>query len=211
MSIHTILFDLDGTLIDTNELIIESFKHTFNHYNLDYTREEIIEFNGPPLYETFKNIDPDRIDEMIDVYRGHNLQVHDQYVEAFPKVVETLEELKKREIKLGIVTAKMMDSVGKGIRIAGLEGMFDTIVSLDDVTHPKPHPEPVLKAMKALDAKAGTTLMVGDNSHDIESGQNAGVRTAGVAWSFKGKDRLLKLNPTYMLEEMTDLLAIIGE
>ncbi|RLL46635.1 pyrophosphatase PpaX [Oceanobacillus piezotolerans] len=210
MNIHTVLFDLDGTLIDTNELIIASFTHTFKHYELNFTREEIIEFNGPPLVETFTNIDPDRVDEMIDVYREHNLRVHDNYVEAFPYVLETLKQLKERDIKIGIVTTKMTDSVNRGLKIAKLEGLFDTMVTLDDVTHPKPHPEPVLKAMKALDAKASTTLIVGDNSHDIESGQNAGVKTAGVAWSFKGRERLQQLNPTYMLEDMRDLLKIVG-
>ncbi|WP_156288347.1 pyrophosphatase PpaX [Oceanobacillus salinisoli] len=210
MNIRTILFDLDGTLIDTNELIIASFTHTFKHYNLPYTREEIIEFNGPPLKETFTNINPNRAEEMVDVYREHNLREHDNYVTAFPNVMEVLDALKEKNFMLGIVTTKMTESVNRGLKIAGLENYFDSIVTLDDVTHPKPHPEPVIKAMKALDADAASTLMVGDNSHDIESGQNAGVETAGVAWSFKGKERLQQLNPTYMLEDMRDLLKIVG-
>ncbi|WP_085991371.1 pyrophosphatase PpaX [Oceanobacillus senegalensis] len=211
MSIRTILFDLDGTLIDTNELIIASFTHTLNnHYNLDYTREQIIEFNGPPLIDTFKNIDPDRVDEMIEVYRKHNLSEHDNYVKVFPNVKETLDILKERGFKIGIVTTKMTESVNRGLKVTGLQDYFDTIVTLDDVAHPKPNPEPVIKAMKDLDAVANSTLMVGDNSHDIESGQCAGVKTAGVAWSFKGKERLLRLNPTYMLDDMRDLLQIVG-
>lgn len=210
MSINTILFDLDGTLIDTNELIIASFTHTFDHYQYDFTREQIIEFNGPPLVETFRNIDPKQYEEMVNTYREHNLRVHDEYVKAFPYVKETLEILKDKNYRLGIVTTKMNDSVGKGLRIANLEGYFDAIVTLDDVSHPKPHPEPVVKAMRLLDADASSTLMVGDNSHDIESGQNAGVKTAGVAWSFKGKERLQKYNPTFMLEDMRDLLKITG-
>ncbi|RKQ35555.1 pyrophosphatase PpaX [Oceanobacillus halophilus] len=210
MSVHTILFDLDGTLIDTNELIIASFTHTFNHYNLPYTREEIIEFNGPPLVETFKSIDPNRVDEMVRVYREHNLEEHDNYVKAFPNVMETLDILKEKNYRLGVVTTKMTESVNRGLKITGLENYFDTIVTLDDVTHPKPHPEPVMKAMKELNTDASSTLMVGDNSHDIESGKNAGVKTAGVSWSFKGKERLLKFEPTYMLEDMRDLLKIVG-
>lgn len=210
MSIHTILFDLDGTLIDTNELIIASFMHTFNHYNLPYTREEIIEFNGPPLVETFSTIDPDRVEEMIDVYREHNLRVHNEYVKAFPYVKEVLDILQENDIQIGIVTTKMADSVDRGLEIAGLDHRFDTIVTLDDVKHPKPHPEPVIKAMNHIGANPTTTLMVGDNSHDIESGKNAGIRTAGVAWSFKGADRIKKHNPTYMLEDMRDLLKIVG-
>lgn len=210
MSVRTILFDLDGTLIDTNELIIASFAHTFEHYNLPYTREELIEFNGPPLSETFSKIYPDRVDEMIDVYREHNLRVHHEYVKAFPYVKEVLQTLNENGFKLGIVTAKMADSVHHGLEVAGIDINFDTIVTLDDVKHPKPHPEPVIKAMNQIGANPEETIMVGDNSHDIESGNSAGVKTAGVAWSLKGADRLKKYNPTYMLEDMRDLLKIVG-
>ena len=210
MSIRTILFDLDGTLIDTNQLIIDSFKHTFDHFQLSFTREEIIEFNGPPLIETFSKIDVDRAVDMIEKYREHNLAEHDNYVTAFPQVVETLEELKKHNLKLGIVTAKMKPTAIKGLKLTGIHHYFDSIITLDDVKHSKPHPEPVITAMQELNAEARTTLMVGDNSHDIESGKNAGVQTAGVAWSFKGRERLLTYKPTYMLEEMRDLLNILG-
>lgn len=210
MNIRTILFDLDGTLIDTNELIFASFEHTFKHYNLTYTREEIGEFNGPPLLDTFLKIDPERAEAMIATYREHNLAVHDKYVKAFPGVIETLELLRNQNIKLGVVTTKMTQSVVMGLTLTGLDQYFETVITYDDVTHPKPHPEPVMKAMKELDADASSTLMVGDNYHDIESGKNAGVKTAGVAWAFKGKERLLKYNPTYMLEDMHDLLTIAG-
>ncbi|UJL45311.1 pyrophosphatase PpaX [Virgibacillus sp. NKC19-16] len=208
MSIRTILFDLDGTLIDTNELIIASFNHTFKHYNLAFTKEEIIEFNGPPLVDTFQKIDSKRADQMIDTYRVHNHANHDNYVKAFPQVVETIEQLKDNGIKLGVVSTKMSEAVTMGLTLTGLDVFFDSVITLDDVTYSKPHPEPVIKAMEELDADAASTLMVGDNYHDIESGQNAGVQTAGVAWAHKGKERLLEYNPTYMLEDMRDLLKI---
>ncbi|OZU88768.1 pyrophosphatase PpaX [Virgibacillus indicus] len=210
MSIHTVLFDLDGTLIDTNELIIASFEHTFKHYNFAFTTKEIMGFNGPPLTETFQKIDPARAEVMIKTYRDHNLSNHEQYVKVFPNVLETIEELKNNNIQVGIVTTKMKDTVQLGLSITGLDKFFDTVITLDDVVHPKPHPEPVIKAMKELDSQANTTLMVGDNYHDIEAGKNAGVKTAGVAWAHKGKDHLLEHNPTYMLEDMRDLLKITG-
>lgn len=210
MDTRTILFDLDGTLIDTNQLIVASFKHTFEHFKLDFTDEEIIEFNGPPLVETFKKIDPVRSDEMVATYRAHNYLYHDQYVTAFPNVLETLQVLKKNNIKMGIVTTKIRQGVEMGLKKTGLTGFFDSIVTLDKVTHAKPHPEPVLKAMEELGGESKSTIMVGDNSHDIESGHNAGVRTAAVSWSQKGRDRLLTYEPTYMLEDMSDLLQIVG-
>ncbi|GGK07050.1 hypothetical protein GCM10007063_31950 [Lentibacillus kapialis] len=97
-----------------------------------------------------------------------------------------------------------------GLRVTKLNYYFDTIITLDDVSHAKPHPEPVIKAMNAMSANAQSTLMVGDNSHDIEAGKHAGVKTAGVAWSLKGRDKLLAYRPSYMLEDMQDLLEITG-
>ncbi|MEN1967290.1 pyrophosphatase PpaX [Lentibacillus sp. N15] len=210
MSIETILFDLDGTLIDTNELIIASFEHTFGHHGHAITREQAIEFIGPPLIESFASVVPEQqVPAMIETYREHNLLHHDSYVTAFPYVVETLEELKKRGLKLGIVTTKMRPTVDKGITLTSIESFFDTIITLDDVTHAKPHPEPVVQAMKRLDAQADSTIMVGDNSHDIEAGHHAGVLTAAVAWSLKGKDKLQAYHPTYMLDDIRELLTII--
>jgi pyrophosphatase PpaX len=207
---NTILFDLDGTLIDTNELINESFYHTFKQFGLEFTHEEIIAFNGPPLRETFEKIDLDKAEAMITTYRKHNLEHHDNYVKAFPHVKETLRGLKERGIKLGIVTTKMRKTAIRGMKITGIYSYFDTIIALDDITNPKPHPEPVLSAMKNLQAEKESTLMIGDNHHDIESGHNAGVKTAGVAWSLKGEEVLQNYNPTYMLHDMKDLLDIIG-
>ncbi|MFC2947238.1 pyrophosphatase PpaX [Virgibacillus sediminis] len=210
MSIHTILFDLDGTLIDTNELIMASFSHTLSEFNHSFTREQIMEFNGPPLMDTFINIDPTKADQMVAAYRGHNHANHDSYVTAFPHVKDTILQLKEKNFKLGIVSTKMRAGVDMGLTAVGLDGCFDAIVTYDDVNHPKPHAEPVLRGMELLGGDPATTLMVGDNYHDIESGKNAGVKTAGVAWAHKGKERLLSYHPTYMLDDMRDLLKITG-
>lgn len=210
MNIHTILFDLDGTLIDTNKLITESFYHTFNQFGLEFSHDEILAFNGPPLKETFEKIDLDKAEAMITTYREHNLEHHDAYVKIFPNVKETLDTLKKQGIQLGIVTTKMRGTAIRGMKLTGIYDYFDTIIAIDDITNPKPHPEPVLSAMKNIQADPETTLMVGDNHHDIESGQNAGVKTAGVAWSLKGEEVLKKYHPTYMLHDMKDLLEITG-
>lgn len=211
MSIKTILFDLDGTVIDTNELITHSFEYTFDQYGLAFSHEEILTFNGPPLIETFTKINPNKAVEMVETYREHNMKYHDEYVKVYPNVIETLQTLKERNKKLAIVTAKMRAGAIHGLEITGLKPYFDEIVTVDDVKHPKPHPEPVIKAMKALDGKPQSTIMIGDNYHDIESGKNACVKTAGVAWSIKGRAFLESLKPDYMIEDMRELLTITGE
>lgn len=210
MKIETILFDLDGTLIDTNELIHQSFAHTFKQYGYTFTREEMLQFNGPPLIKTFRNLNPDLAEDMIRTYRKHNFEHHNQYVKLFPHVKETLIELQHQGFKMGIVSAKMRQGVELGLELTDIRSYFDTIISIDDVINAKPHPEPVLKAIANLKGEVETSLMVGDNYHDIESGKNAGVKTAAVAWSLKGVEYLQQFKPTYMVEDIRDLLPIVG-
>lgn len=211
MNINTILFDLDGTLIDTNELIISSFLHTLNRfYPGQYQREDVLPFMGPTLHETFSGIDQERVQELIDTYRDYNISNHDLLVKEFEGVFETVQWLKQEGYKLGIVTTKMSNVVMMGLKLTKLDQFFDVIVAIDHVTNPKPHPEPIEKALQQLDAKPEEALMVGDNHHDIVGGKNAGTKTAGVAWSTKGREHLAKYEPDFMLEKMSDLRDILG-
>lgn len=208
--ITTLLFDLDGTLINTNELIIASFLHTLNHYYPNqYTREDVYEFIGPSLLETFSGLDLERAEEMIEHYREHNHLHHDLLVEEYEGVYETIQELKERNYKVGIVTTKMRKAVQRGLLKGRLDPFFDVVVTLDDVKNPKPDPEPIELALKLIGSSAEETIMVGDNSHDILAGKNAGTKTAGVAWALKGRDYLEQYGPDYMLENMRDLLSIV--
>lgn len=211
MTVNTILFDLDGTLVDTNELIIQSFLHTLREFiPKDYKREDVYPFMGPTLEDSFSQVYPEKVTEMVATYRAFNIGEHDKYVKEFDTVYETVKTLKEQGYKLGIVTTKVRNVVQMGIDLARLNEFFDVVVTMDDVEHAKPHPEPIEKALKLLDSKPEETIMVGDNYHDIEGGQNAGTKTAAVAWSIKGKEFLASYNPDYMLEKMSDLLEIVG-
>ncbi|QHZ45466.1 pyrophosphatase PpaX [Bacillus sp. NSP9.1] len=211
MKINTVLFDLDGTLINTNELIIASFLHTLDHYAPGrYQREDVLSFIGPSLYETFSSIHPDQTDEMIRMYREFNHQMHDELVTEYETVYETLERLRAEGYKLGIVTTKLRDTVNMGLKLTGLDAFFETVVTLDDVERPKPDPEPVLLALSKLDSRPAEAIMIGDNYHDILAGKHAGTKTAGVAWTIKGEESLAKHHPDYMLSKMSDLLQILG-
>jgi pyrophosphatase PpaX len=211
MKINTLLFDLDGTLINTNELIIESFLHTLNsYYPSKYKREDVLPFIGPTLYDTFASVNPDKMDEMVKVYRKFNHEQHDHLVTEFETVFETVKTLHEQGFKLGIVTTKIRDTVNMGLKLTKLDQFFDVVVTLDDVENAKPHPEPVLKALEQLGSKPEEAIMVGDNHHDVEAGKNAGTKTAGVAWSIKGREYINSYNPDYLLEKMSDILPIIG-
>lgn len=211
MGINTLLFDLDGTLIDTNELIIQSFLHTLEkYYPKQYKREDVLPFIGPTLYDTFVNMDENNVEEMIQTYRTFNHEKHDSLVTEFEGVFDTIKQLHEMGFKLGIVTTKMRHTVTMGLKLTKLDQFFDVVVTLDDVKNAKPDPEPIFLALEKLQAKPEETIMVGDNYHDILAGKNAGTLSAGVAWSIKGVDHLNEYNPDFMLMHMSDLLKIVG-
>ncbi|MDW0115281.1 pyrophosphatase PpaX [Sporosarcina saromensis] len=208
-NITTLLFDFDGTLLDTNELIIQSFEQVLNsRYPGQYTREDILPFMGPTLKESFDTVDADLSDVLIQEYRTWNLANHDQLVKEFDGVSETLQRLKENGMKMAIVSTKRNNMVMRGLQLMGLEDFFDTVIGLDDVQRPKPDPEPLLLALERLGSKPEEALMIGDNTHDIGGGKNAGVRTAGVAWSLKGEAFIRSLAPDYVLQHISDLLPI---
>ncbi|ADU31812.1 pyrophosphatase PpaX [Evansella cellulosilytica] len=210
-TIDTILFDLDGTLINTIELIVASFLHTMEHYYPGkYTREDVITFIGPPLSETFTNLDPSKVEEMTKTYRTYNHAKHDELVKEYEGVYETLEKLEEKGYKMAIVTTKSRGTAVRGLELMKLDKFFDVVVSLDEVENYKPHPEPLEKAMAALQADRSKTLMVGDSKHDILGGKNAGTKTAGVAWSIQGKESLQTYEPDIMLDTMPELLHYLG-
>lgn len=211
-NITTLLFDFDGTLLNTNELIIHTFTKVLDkHFPNSYGRDDIMEFIGPSLNQTFEAIAPSRTEELIKEYRELNLALHDEMVSVYDGVEETLYLLKNRGLKMAIVSTKKKATILHGLRLMGVSELFDTVISLDDVINPKPDPEPILKALKELSSSAAESLMIGDNSHDIEGGRNAGVRTAGVAWSAKGEEFLATFNPDYMLQHISDLLELVKE
>jgi pyrophosphatase PpaX len=211
MKINTVLFDLDGTLINTNELIIESFLHTLNaYYPSKYQRADVLPFLGPTLYETFGTLNPEKMEEMVKVYRKFNHEQHDTLVTEFETVFDTVKTLHEQGFKLGIVTTKIRDTVNMGLKLTQLDRFFDVVVTLDDVENAKPHPEPILKALEQLGSSPEDAIMVGDNHHDVEAGKNAGTKTAGVSWSVKGREYISSHNPDYLLEKMSDILPIVG-
>ncbi|WP_340084823.1 pyrophosphatase PpaX [Siminovitchia sp. FSL H7-0308] len=208
--ITTILFDLDGTLLDTNELIVTSYLHTFEQFFPGrFKREDVMPFLGPPLYDAFESVDPDKAEEMVKMYRDFNMEKHDLLVREFEGVFETIRTLHENDMKMAIVSTKIRKTVVKGLKLTGLDQFFDVIITLDDVEKAKPDPEPLLKALGALESEPHEAIMIGDNYHDILGGKNAGTFTCGVAWSLKGKDYLEQFHPDFMLKKMPDLLDIV--
>jgi pyrophosphatase PpaX len=210
--INTILFDLDGTILDTNELIIASFMHALSEHHLaPVPREQIISQMGGSLKEQIALFSGKTdVEDIVQSYRTFNLLKHDEMVQVFPHVQEVMSALHSQGIQMGIVTSKIRLTTLQGLKLFGLEPYLSTVVTLDDVVKHKPHPESVLLALRQLNADPKTALMVGDSQYDLLSAQDAGVRSAGVAWSLKGESFLRTFNPTYIIQDMRELLNIVA-
>ena len=205
--IDTILFDLDGTIVDTNELIIASFMHVMNH---SLTREEIIPHMGTTLEQQLRTFSGEEdVAPLVKAYREYNWQHHDEMVAPFPEVNEVLARLHAEGIKLGVVTTKIRATTTRVLGLFQLDQYMQTIVTLDDVEHPKPDAEPIRKALEALGSSPERTLMVGDSPADLKSATAAGVQSAAVAWSLKGEQELSKYNPTHVIHRMSDLYSLV--
>ncbi|KEO81639.1 pyrophosphatase PpaX [Tumebacillus flagellatus] len=210
MTYSYVLYDLDGTLLDTNELIIRSFEHTLEtHTPGQYTRADILPYMGEPLFQQMERFAPGRSEELVKTYRRYNIGQHDALVVGFPHVQDVLRELHERGIKQAIVTSKMRLTTEMGLKLCGLTEYLDAVVTSDDVEHHKPHPEALHKAMELLGADPASTLMVGDSPYDIGAGHAAGVATAGVKWSLRGEEGLRVHKPTYLVGDMLELRKII--
>jgi pyrophosphatase PpaX len=209
--ITTVLFDLDGTIVDTNELIIRSFLHALAGVTAEpLTREAIIPNMGRPLTEQMKLFSGrEDVEELVRKYREFNVSRHDELVREFPHVKDTLAELRRRGLRLGVVTSKIRMTTEMGLKLCGLDGFMDTVVTVEDVRKPKPDPEGIRKALQALGAEAGQAVMVGDSHYDIDAARNAGVLSVGVAWSLKGEDYLRQFRPDCIIRDMRELLEVV--
>lgn len=209
MKYSVILFDLDGTLINTNSLILASFMHTLEtHCPGKYTVNDVIPIMGEPLLDQMKHFDPSQAEEMVSTYHSYNVKHHDDYVEEFPNVRQVLQQLHHAGVILGVVTNKRRLVVEKGLDLFGLKSFMQTIVCFGDTEKAKPEPDMIQLALKHLDTTPEQALMVGDSRYDLIAANRAFVDTAAVTWSMH-LEELHRYNPDYILQDMQDLLRIL--
>jgi pyrophosphatase PpaX len=213
-AIRTVLFDLDGTLIDSVRLILDSYHHTLATHGLPpRSDEEWLAGVGTPLtvqFATWRD-DPETLQALIATYREYNLKHHDRMVTVYPGVGEAVRALKEDGIATGLVTSKNRAGALRGLTLVQLEALMDVLVCADEVENPKPHPEPVEKAVRLLSADPRATVYVGDSVHDMLSGRAAGVRTAAVLWGPFGRAHLEGAQPDYWLERPEELLTLVRD
>lgn len=209
-----VLFDVDGTLIDSKELIFNSFRYTFKHYKPEYelSEEELQSFFGPTLYETFSKYFPeDKIEEIVAYYREYNHEHHDEYVKEMPNAKKMLEELKEKGFTVGAVSNKLPHTVNRGLELTGLMPYMDVVIGYDKSIKPKPAPDSILKACEELCYPVDDVVYVGDASTDIMAAKNMGAYSIGYAVSDEDKIRLEKVNPCKVIKDLQELTTILKE
>ena len=205
---YAVLFDLDGTLIDSIGLLLASVKHTFSgREDRAPTEEEWIAGIGTPLaaqLEPYVESDEDA-QELVARYRTFQREHHDRLTTPYEGVLDTLEQLYNWGHPLGVVTSKSNEMMERGLRQTGIDVYMKTMIGCDSCARHKPDPFPVQMALDELGYQAHETVFVGDSPHDIASGNGAGVTTIAALWGPFTKSQLAPFKPTLYLESITDL------
>lgn len=207
--IKSVLFDFDGTIVDTNNLIIDTLKETVKSFlNRQITEEDIQMVFGRYLEDQMKLLSEIHYKEMVEYYREYYKKNQDNIISLFPGIYNILNELKKSSIKIAIVSAKGKNGIFHCVEKFGLQNLIDVIISSNDVINNKPHPEPAFKALSLLDSKPSEALFVGDSPYDILCGKSAGIKTVLVGWSIFNKANFSS-TPDYIIHNPSQLLDII--
>lgn len=214
--IDTVVFDFDGTIMDTNDVIIGSWQHVYRTLrgkegDLDY----ILSTFGEPLEYSMETSFPEvPMEESVKIYRDWHRERFLDMIKLFPGITEMLQEVKARGCKMGIASSRLRLTLEQGLDKYDLHKYFDAIVAVEDTENPKPAPDIVLKTLELLDAKPENAVMVGDSRLDILCARNAGVPSALVGWSatLAGKtkeDFAPGEAPDFIIDQPADLLELI--
>ncbi len=208
----TILFDLDGTLIQTTKIILDTFVLTFEKFfpTIKLTETELTNMLGHTLFTTFGQytLSKEKVDEMIEYYRHMSNQKIQEGLIAYPEAKETMTYLKKKGCTIGVVTSKMRHVATYHLELTELLPYVDGLIGYEDTELHKPNPEPILKALELLKAKKETTIYVGDHENDIVAAKKAGISACAVTYSHRLKEMLME-QPEFVIDELMNLKDIV--
>jgi pyrophosphatase PpaX len=211
-----VLFDLDGTLADTVELILLSYRHTMRaHLGEAPPDERWLSTMGTPLRDQLRAFarSASEAEAMLETYTTFQRTVHDQMVKPFPGAREVLKALRSRGCRVGVVTSKREAVAVRTLAVCGLDAAVEALVCAEHVQRGKPDPEAVYLALAALGLgdDANQVVFVGDSPWDLRAGRAAGTRTAAVCWGACTLETLSLETPDYVLERLDELLEIVPE
>ncbi len=221
------LFDLDGTLIDTTELIIHSFNHAWSTVcQMTHSRQSLVATMGIPLRDAMRQLltaldgcgagQPDlkieeTVEDLLREYRHCNRENHDRMVRPFPGVSEAIQQLSSQGFRIGLVTSKSREFALRGLSLCRIDQFFEVLVCVEDTELHKPHPAPLHLALQRLGTPFQHATYVGDSRHDIQAGRAARMKTTAVLWGPVPKMDLELEQPDFMAEQPGDLVTILGQ
>lgn len=211
MRFPVVLFDFDGTVIDSGAIIIASMRHaTKTVLGRDIPDEELGRaVGGSGLVEQMRLLDPDRIDELVSVYREHNEPLHAEISECVG-MTDVLTTLKGEGRRLGIVTAKRQETVKLAFSYLPLAQFFDIVVGSDDTERHKPDPEPLQHALGLLGVDRDNAVYIGDSPFDVRAAKAAGMHAIAVTWGgIHPRERLEAEEPDAIVDTPEELLAAL--
>jgi len=207
-----VLFDLDGTLINSIELLLSSARHAFEGWHRQVpTEAEWIRGIGTPLVEQLRAYaaNDEEVSHLLGRYRRYQHEHHDRLTRCYDDVPEVVAGLASRGHPLAVVTSKATPIANQSLSFVGLDRYFPVIVGFDDTTRHKPDPEPVRVALERLGVSADRTVFVGDSPHDVHAGNAAGVVTIAATWGPFDRETLAAARPNHFIECLADLPGVL--
>jgi len=212
MTLPAILFDLDGTLIDTIELILSSARHAFEEWPVRPTDEEWVRGIGTPLVQQLRAYaaNDDEVALLLARYRRYQNEHHDRLTRCYDDVPDVIAALADRGHQMAVVTSKASPIAHQSLAFVGLDHFFPVVVGYDDTARHKPDPEPVRVALSRLGISPDDAVFVGDSPHDILAGNGADVMTIAALWGPFDRETLADARPDHFIECMAELPGVLN-
>ncbi len=208
---EAVVFDLDGTVVDSVELIVVSFQHAIREVlGREVSREEAVAYVGRPLREQMLLFSPEHADRLVEVYREFNHREHDRMLTLYDGMLHLLQGLRAAGVKVGLVTSKSRHTTQMAFDLTGIEGYFDASVCADESTGNKPSPDPILTCLAQLGVDPARSAYVGDSPADIQAAHAAGTFPIAVSWGVFAVPDLVAEKPGLLVHTIPELAEALG-
>jgi pyrophosphatase PpaX len=208
-----VLFDFDGTLVDTTEMIHQGMRHAASTVlgRDDIPRETLLANVGQPLPRQMELIDAEKAELLLEAYRHHHQENHDTLIGEFPGIEKSLSRLRSAGTKVAVVTSKRQVSVEMALKnFPNLRNVVDRFVTMEDTKKHKPHPEPLLRGLELLgNVPKEEAAYVGDSPFDVEAAKAAGLTSVAVSWGAFSEDRLREAEPDHLVPDIESAVDVL--
>lgn len=210
MKPKAILFDIDGTILNTHEYIYQAFQHSLSKHDKSLAREELQFIMGKPLEECYRILTS--LENVTDLMQTHKqFQLDNPHLAVpFDNTISTLETIHGHGIQIAAVTNRARKSVLETLERSALMPYFDQVVAVEDVVNPKPEPEGIQKILTYFEVDPAHAMMVGDSDVDVIAGKNAGVKTVGVTYGFH-REKIKEVEPDFVIEDIKEIISILDK